>query len=437
MSTVTIAVIGIIIMLVLMFLGMNIGMAMLIVGFFGYWATVTEKAAVGMMQTVPAQFAITYSFTVIPLFILMGNAAFAAGLSQGLFDAGRKWLSRLPGGLACATIAACAAFGAICGSNSATCATMGVIAIPEMKKSNYAQSLATGCVAAGGTLGVLIPPSTPMIIYGIAAEQSIGRLFAAGVFPGILCAFLMMCVIWIIMRIVPNWAPKGTKCSWSERFKSLKGIIGVAFLFICVLGGMFAGFFTVNEAAAVGALLGLLLMVVRRQMNWRNFVMVMKDTVKTSSMVFLLLIGATVFGNFLAVTRMPIMLANYIEGLEVSRYVIFFFIVLIYLFLGCIMDALPMMMLTVPIFWPIMKELGFDGVWFGIVIILVMNLGNITPPVGLSCYVIAGIAKETSLPTIFKGALPFCLAILATIVIVTIFPQIALWLPNIAYGASM
>ncbi|MCL1829072.1 MAG: TRAP transporter large permease [Oscillospiraceae bacterium] len=434
MSPVTVAILGIIVMLIMMFLGMNIGMAMLVVGFAGYWMVVGQKAAVGMMQTIPAQQAITYSFTVIPLFILMGNAAFAAGLSQGLFDAGRKWLSRLPGSLSCATIAACAAFGAICGSNSATCATMGVIAIPEMKKYNYAPSLATGCVAAGGTLGVLIPPSTPMIIYGIAAEQSIGRLFAGGVIPGVLCALLMMCVVWIAMRVVPGLAPKGFSCSWAERFKSLKGIIGVAFLFACVLGGMFIGFFTVNEAASVGALLGLLLMVVRRRMNWRSFVSVMKDTVKTSSMVFLLLIGATVFGNFLAVTRMPMMFANYIEGLEVSKYVVLALIIVIYAFLGCIMDALPMMMLTVPIFYPIITGLGFDGVWFGIIIVLVMNLGNITPPVGLSCYVIAGIAKDTPLYTIFKGALPFSFAMLASIVICTMFPQIVIWLPNLIYG---
>ncbi|MCL1828048.1 MAG: TRAP transporter large permease [Oscillospiraceae bacterium] len=428
------AALGIIVMVILMFLGMNIGMSMMGIGFIGVWMVAGQRAAVGMMQTVPYSLTITYSFTVIPLFILMGNAAFASGLSQGLFNAGNKWLSRLPGGLACATVAACAAFGAICGSTSATCATMGTIAIPEMKKYHYSPSLTTGSVAAGGTLGVLIPPSTPMIIYGIVAEQSIGRLFAGGVIPGLLCAFLMMCVIWIAIRIFPSWGPKGYSCSWAERFATLKGLAGVIFLFVCVLGGMFIGFFNVNEAAAVGAFLGLLLMVVRRQMNWRNLFNVMKDTVKTSSMVFLLLMGATVFGNFLAITRMPMALASFIQGLHLSRYIILAIIIVIYAFLGCIMDALPMMMLTVPIFLPIINDMGFNPVWFGIIIVLVMNLGNITPPVGLSCYVIAGIAKDTPLQTIFKGALPFSFAILASIIICTAFPQIALWLPNLVYG---
>ena len=434
MDPVILAVLGIAFMVIAMFLGLNIGMAMLIVGFIGYWIAVSQRAAVGMMQTIPFQLATTYSFTVIPLFILMGEAAFAAGFSRGLFDAGRKWLSRVPGSLACATVAACAAFGAICGSNSATCATIGTIAIPEMKKSGYSPSLAAGCVAAGGTLGVLIPPSTPMIVYGIAATQSIGRLFAAGVFPGILCAFLMMCVVWIAMRIVPDWAPKGSKCSWLERFKSLKGIVGVVFLFACVFGGLFAGFFAVNEAASVGAFIAIILMIIRRQMNFRNFLGVMNRTIKTSAMVFLLLIGAQVFSSFLAVTRVPMLLANYIQGMEVSRYLILAVIVIIYAGLGCIMDALAMMMMTVPIFYPIITELGFDGVWFGIIIILVMNLGNITPPVGLSCYVIAGLDKNIPLFTVFKGALPFCFAILASIVICTAFPQIALWLPNLLFN---
>lgn len=434
MNLATVAALGIVVMILLMFLGMNIGMAMFGVGFFGYWYVVNYNAALGLLRTVPSTLATNYSFTVIPLFILMGNAAFASGLSKGLFDAGSKWLSRLPGGLACATIAACAGFGAICGSTAATSATMGTIAIPEMRNHGYSDSLATGSVASGGSLGVMIPPSTPMIIYGITAEQSIGRLFAGGVFPGILQALLMMAVVIIAIKIFPNWGPKGFSATWKERFQSLKGLLGVIFLFAAVLGGMFGGLFTINEAAAAGAFLGLCLMVVRRRMNWPNFFDVMKDTVKTSSMVFLLLMGATVFGNFLAITQMPMKLAGYIEGLAISRYLVLTIIVLIYAFLGCVMDALPMMMLTVPIFFPIITGLGFDGIWFGILIILVMNLGVITPPVGLNCYVIAGIAKDIPLSTIFKGALPFCLAILVTIVLITAFPQIALWLPNLIYG---
>ncbi len=255
------AALGIVIMVLLMFLGMNIGMAMLGVGFFGYWYVVNYNAALGLLRTVPSTQATTYSFTVIPLFILMGNAAFASGLSKGLFDAGSKWLSRLPGGLACATIAACAGFGAICGSTSATAATMGTIAIPEMRKHGYSDSLSTGSVAAGGSLGVMIPPSTPMIIYGISAEESIGRLFAAGVLPGILQALLMMLVVIIAIKLIPSWGPSGYKVTWLERLQSLKGLIGVAFLFGAVHGRHVRRHLHHHEAAAAGAFFGLAMMV--------------------------------------------------------------------------------------------------------------------------------------------------------------------------------
>lgn len=430
----TVAAIGVIAMVVLMFMGMNIGMSMLAVGFVGYWYIVNFDAAVGVLRTVPATQATNYSFVVIPLFILMGNAAFAAGLSNGLFSAGAKWMSRLPGGLACATIAACAGFGAVCGSVIATTATMGAVAVPEMRKHGYSDSLSTGCVAAGGGLGILIPPSTPMIIYGICAEESIGRLLASGIGPGIVQAIIMMIIVIVAIKIFPSWGPKGYKCAWKERFESLKGLVGVVILFGFVFGGMFGGVFTVNEAAAFGAFMGFVLMAIQRKFNWKNFFDCMKDTVKTSSMVFLLLIGAIVMNNFLAVTQMPMMLADFIGGLEISRYWIFAIIILIYMFLGAIMDELPMILLTVPIFYPVITGLGFDGIWFGAIIVLVMNMGLILPPVGLSCFVIAGICKDVSLTTIFKGSLPFLLAMLLTIVLCTAFPGIALWLPNLIYG---
>jgi len=429
-----VAALGVILMVVLMFMGMNIGLAMMAVGFFGYWYIVNFDAAIGVLRTVPATQATNYSFVVIPLFILMGSTAFVAGLSNGLFDAGAKWLSRLPGGLACATIAACAGFGAVCGSVIATTATMGTVAIPEMRKHGYSDSLSTGCVAAGGGLGILIPPSTPMIIYGISAEQSIGRLLASGVGPGIVQAIIMMAIVVIAIKLIPSWGPKGFKCSWKERFESLKGLILVAVLFGFVFGGMFGGIFTVNEAAAFGAFLGFLMMLMKKKLNWENFLYCMKDTVKTSSMVFLLLIGAIVMNNFLAVTQMPMKLADFIGSLEVSRYVIFAIIILIYMFLGAIMDELPMILLTVPIFLPVIMNLGFDPVWFGAIIVLVMNMGLILPPVGLSCFVIAGVCKDVPLTTIFKGSLPFLIAMLLTITLCVIFPGIALWLPNLIYG---
>ncbi|MCL1828562.1 MAG: TRAP transporter large permease [Oscillospiraceae bacterium] len=435
MSLEIIAIMGIIIMLLLMFSGMNIGMAMLVVGFVGYAIVVNFSGAMGILRTTPVAQATKYSFTVIPLFMVMGNAAFVSGLSNGLYDACNKWLSRMPGGVACATTAACAGFGAICGSVVATTATMGTIAIPEMKERGYSNTLAVGIVSASGGLGILIPPSTTMIVYGISTELSIGKLFASGVFPGIVQAIMLMITVQIIILVNPASAPKGFKCAWKDRFQSLKGLIGVVVLFLAVLGGMFVGIFTVNEAAAIGAFLGLLMMVVRRKMTWKNFAAVMKDSVKTSSMVFLLLIGATVFGNFLTISRLPMNLANFISSLEVSRYVILAAIIIIYAVLGCIMDALPMILLTIPIFYPIILGLGFDGIWFGVIIVLVVNLGLITPPVGLNCYVIKGIAKDIPLQTIFKGALPFCFSMIATIALCTIFPQIAVWLPNLLYRA--
>jgi len=395
---------------------------------------VNFTAALGVLQNVPATQASTYSLTVIPLFILMGNFAFASGMSEGLYSVGNKWLNRLPGGLACATIAACAGFGAICGSTAATAATMGTVAIPEMRKYGYADSLATGSVSVGGTLGIIIPPSAPMIVYGIIAEQSIGRLFAAGIVPGVLLAILLCATVILQVMRNPELAPAGKKYTWKEKFMSLKDLIWMLVLFGGVFFSMFSGIFTINEAAAAGAFLAMVITAITGRLNKKTLFSVMKDTVKTTAMTYLILIGAVVFGNFLAITQLPMTLASFIESLDVSRYLVFAVIVLIYAFLGCLMDALPMMMLTVPIFLPIITGLGFNAIWFGVMIILVMQLGLITPPVGMNCYVISGIAKDVPLQTIFKGSLPFVFAILVTIIICTALPSLATWLPTVFYG---
>lgn len=429
-----VAVLGVVILLVLMFLGMNIGMAMLLVGFVGYAYVVNWNAALGVLANVPTTQASTYALTVIPLFVMMGNFSFATGMSSGMYNAGHKLLSRLPGGLSCATIGASALFGAICGSTQATAATIGVIAIPEMRKYGYGDTLSTGSVSVGGTLGIMIPPSTPMIVYGLLAMESIGQLFAAGILPGILEAILCCVTVFVLVKFNPKLAPPSAKYSAKEMLVALKGLIPMAVLFIAVFGGMFTGIFTINEAAAAGAFLGFLMMFIMRKFTWKSFFAVMKDTVKTTSMTYLILIGAVVFGNFLTITNMPMNLANTIADLNVSRYVILLLIVIIYFFMGMVMDALPMMMLTVPIFLPIMTELGFNPIWFGVVIVMVMQLGLITPPVGVSCYVISGIARDVPLPTIFKGAMPFCIPLLVAILIITLFPQLALWIPGIVYG---
>lgn len=434
MELTVIAAIGIIVLLVLLFLGMNIGLAMLFIGFTGYAVSVNLTAAFGVLQTVPSTQASAYALSVIPLFILMGNVAYATGMSEGLYNAGNKWLGKLPGGLACGTIAACAGFGAICGSTAATTATMGVVSIPEMKKYGYSDELATGTVSVGGTLGIMIPPSTPMIIYGIVAEVSIGRLFSAGIIPGILLSILLVLTIVIQVKLKPELAPVSKKYTLREKFKSLIDLIPMIILFSGVFIGMFSGVFTINEAAACGSFLAFIIMIFMKRFTKKNLLSVLRDTVKTTAMAYLMLIGAIVFGNFLAITQVPMKIAMFVQGLSVSRYVIFAIIVLIYAFLGCLMDALPMVMLTVPIFLPVILGLGFDPVWFGIIIILVMQLGLITPPVGLNCYIVSAIAKGVPLNKIFKGSLPFTIAILVTIIIVTIFPWLVIWLPTLIYG---
>lgn len=437
MSSITIGLLGVLIFLVLIFHGMNIGLALLMTGFVGYAVIVSPKAAFSQLRTDPASQASTYSMMVVPLFILMGNFAFHAGLSSGLYNFANKWLNWLPGSLACATIAACAGFGAICGSNLATCATMGTIAIPEMRKYGYEDKLATGAVAMGGTLGILIPPSTPMVIYCILTECSISKMFMAGIVPGIMMAVL--CILTIILRIAmkPSIAPKTGKVTWKERLISIKDIIGVVILFGCVLGGMFSGLFSVNQAAAVGAFLAMVIMAVnmliRHEFNlkafWKKFNEAMWTSIQTFAMTFLIIIGASMFCKFLTISTIPTWLADTISNMHVSKYVIILLMTIVYLILGMLMDELPMIMLTVPIFWPIVKELGFDVIWFGIYVILVMELGAIAPPVGINCFILSGIAKDVPLTTIYRGAIPYVATIFIAAAIITVFPGIVTWLP--------
>ena len=434
MSFITLAIIGIIVLVILLFMGMNIGITMMAVGFFGVFAIRGLDPAIGVLKTIPFTYASNYSFAVIPLFILMGQFAFHSGMSSDLFNAADKWLSRFKGGLAMATVAACAGFSAICGSTAATAATMGVVALPEMRKYGYKDGLATGSIAAGGTLGILIPPSTGFIIYGIIAEQSIGRLFAAGIIPGILLALCYILSIAVQVRIQPQIAPGTKKYPFKEMLSALKGTLGIIILFVAVIGGMFANIFTANEAAGVGAALTLIMMIVKRQFTWAKFVDCLRSAVKTSGMIFLILIGAYVFGAFLALTQLPMVLANFVTGLDVSPYVVLLVILVLYALLGCIMDSLAMVMLTVPIFLPIITAIGFDPIWYGVLMIMVMEMGLITPPVGMNVYIVAGVAKDVPLVEIFKGVAPMVVGMLVAVIIVCAFPQLSLWLPNLLFN---
>ena len=434
MDLITYAIIGIVVLLVLLFFGMNIGLALGVVGFVGFWAVRDFTAAFGLLKTIPFTNAMKYSFMVIPLFVLMGQFAFHSDLSKGLFEAADKWLGRLKGGLAMATVAACAAFAAICGSTAATAATMGVVALPEMRRHGYDDSLATGSIAAGGTLGILIPPSTGFIIYGIVAEQSIGRLFAAGIFPGIVLALCYILSIAVVVKIKPQLAPSTSKYSFKEMLISLRGVIAMVVLFLAVIGGMFVGFFTANEAAAVGAFMAFVYMIIVRKFTIQRFITCLRETVQTSAMVFLILIGAYVFGAFLAITRLPMRLAAYVDSLDVNRYVVLAIILILYITLGMVMDSLAMVMLTVPIFLPIIISLGFDPIWYGVLMIMVMEMGLITPPVGMNVYIVAGVAKDVPLFTIFKGVAPMVAGIFVAIIIVIAIPQLSLFLPGIIVG---
>jgi len=433
MTPVSIGILGIVALLIVMLLGiLPIGTAMGLLGFIGFSYLVSLKAA---YHTTVADFFSTftsYNFTVIPLFIFMGQILRNAKIGERLYYVAHKWLGHLPGGLAIATIGGCAGFAGISGSAIATAATIGSISLKEMEKYKYDVALATGSVAAGGTLGVLIPPSVTFIVYGILVEESIGKLFVAGILPGLLLACLFMVTIYFSVRRKPHLAPtSGIKVSLIEKIRSLTGVLETLLLFVLVMGGLFAGFFTPTEAGAVGACGALILALVRRQIDWQGIIYSFFEALRTSCMVLVIIAGATVFNHFLAVSKIPLELADWITKLSLPRMVVLALIALMYLIGGCVVEALPLILLTVPIFFPVVKNLGYDPIWFGVVIVLLGQVGMITPPVGVNVFVIAGIAKDAPLQTIFRGVLPFVLAMLFCIIILILFPQISLILPSL------
>ena len=420
---------GFIVLVALMFLKIPVGFVMALVGLLGFAFLVSWEAALNLMaQDFSAVFG-SYNLTVIPLFVLMGQMAHHSGMSGRLFHAAYRFLGTLPGGLAVATIGACAGFSAICGSTSATAATMAAVALPEMKKYNYDPALATGVVAAGGSLGILIPPSTIFIVYGIMTEQSVGKLFLAGVMPGILMTLLFIVTVFIWTWNRPDLAMPGARFTLREKIASLAGVVETLILFVAVMGGLFIGFFTPTEAAAIGAFGTLLIAVVGRHLSWKGFTQSLVETTRVSCMILVIVAGATVFGHFLAVTRIPFDVGNWVMGLQMPPWAVMGLIILVYLLLGCLMDSLAMIMLTIPIFFPVITALGYDPIWFGVIIVLVTGMGVITPPVGINVYVVAGVARDVPLHVIFRGALRLLAAQVVTAILLILFPQIALWLP--------
>jgi tripartite ATP-independent transporter DctM subunit len=410
---------------------MPVAFVMLVVGLLGYAYLASPEAALSLgAQTMFNTFA-SYPLIVVPLFAWMGFIAFHSGLSSKIYNAAYKIVGSLPAGLAMATIAGCTAFGAICGSTTATAATFTSIALPEMRKYNYETSFATATIAAAAILGVMIPPSVIFVVYGIATGESIGKLFIAGILPGIVLMAFFMAAAYLVTLRRPQTAPSGPKVSWREKVKAaLTGGIEVIIIFIAVMGGLFAGIFTPTEAGGMGAFATLVVALVKRQLTWRGFVNSLADTVRLSAMILFLTGAAMIYGRFLAITGLPDALCTWATETALPPVMILVLVLIVYLILGCFIDALALVLLTVPIFYPVMTALGFDPIWFGVIIVLALGMGVLTPPVGANVYVVAGVARDIPVTLIFRGVWPYLLAIFACIALLTAFPQIALLLPS-------
>lgn len=429
MSGIQIGAVGCFLLLALLAGSMPVAFAMAIVGAVGFGILTTPTAALSMITSDLYETFSSYSLTVIPLFVFMGQVAFHVGISRRLFNTAYQWLGWLPGGLAMATVGACSAFGAICGSGPATAATMAAVALPEMRRYGYSMELGGGAVAAGGSLGMLIPPSVVFIVYAIMTEQSIGKLFIAGIVPGILISIMFCVQIYIQCRRRPELGPAGPRTTWRQKFVSLAGVSETLILFIVVMGGMFLGYFTPTEAAAVGAAGSLAIAAAKRQLTWKMLTRSLMETVRTSCMVMIIVTGAVMFGHFLARTRIPYELADWLAHLPLPGAMIIGLIIVFYLVAGCFVDALALVLLTIPIFYPVITELGYDPIWFGVIIVVVTQMGVISPPVGVNVYVVSGIERDVPLTTLFRGAMPFLYTLIIAAVILVMFPSISTFLP--------
>ena len=437
MNSSLIGVIGIFIMILVFMTRMPVAYVMTLIGFLGFGIVVSFHGALNLLAKSFYEVFSSYDLTTIPLFILMGQLAFSSGISRRLYDSAYKFLGAIRGGLAIATVSACTAFGAVCGSSAATAATMATVGMPEMRRFNYADELSAGSVASGGGLGMIMPPSVVLIIYGILTEQSIGKLFVAGIIPAILVTILFIITIMIWCALRPEQGPKGERSSWPVRFRSLMDLGETLAVFLLVMSGLFFGLFTPTEAAAVGVFGVIVVSLIRRQLTWKSFVDALYETLRTSCMVMVLVAGAVVFGKFMAVTRIPFNIASWIGGFSLPPVIVLSMVVMVYFIGGCFMDSLALVMLTVPIFFPLVQQMGYDPIWFGIIIVMVTEMGVITPPVGINVYVVYGVARSLpggiKLETIFKGIFPFMIAVLVGVIIMMVFPQLILFLPNLMY----
>ena len=431
MNPITAGILGSALLVFLLFLGMPIAFVMMFVGFLGISYLTSIHAALPVVAKTVYETASNYPYTIIPLFILMGGFAGSAGITRELYDTFDKWFRKLPGGLGIATITSCAFFAALSGSSVAASAAMGTIAIPEMRRFNYAPRLAVGAVAAGGTLSFLIPPSLGFVVYGMLTEQSIGKLLISGIFPGILLSLAFVTIIVFQVKLNPSLAPATPgEVSFREKLKAFSGIWETLLVFIIVMGGIYGGFINPTEAGAIGATALFVIVLLKKKLSLHNLSSSLLEAVRISVLVLFLVAGANVFSYFLALSTIPTAVSSWMAGLQVSRYVILSIIIIIYLILGCFLDAISMMVLTMPVIFPVIKALGFDPIWFGVICVIMMEAGLITPPVGLNVYTLAGVVKDVPMQTIFRGAVPFLFAMVAVVIVITFFPEICLFLPS-------
>jgi tripartite ATP-independent transporter DctM subunit len=434
MSPVAAGLVGIGCLFVLLILRTPVAFAMMIVGFFGYWHLEGLRSASGMILTESFSTVSNYNLIVVPMFVLLGNIASAAGFSRGLYDAAFAWVGRFRGGLASASVLGCAVFSAVSGSSVATAVTLGKVALPEMKRLGYAPALSTGSIAAGGTLGFLIPPSTGFVIYAILTEQSIGRLFMAGILPGLLLTGLFIVAIWLISVRDPAAGPRGAHVPLADRIRALAEAAPLLLVILLSIGGIYGGVFTPVEASGIGAALVLILAVARRRLSREGFRTAVLSTLTTAAMLYAIVIGANVLNPFFAVTRIPATLGEGLGALGLGPYGTLGVILLAYVVLGMFMDGLSMLVITIPVVFPVITGLGFDPIWFGVIAVIVIEMGMITPPVGLNVFVVRGVAGDVPLVTIFRGVLPFLGAMIVGLLLIIAFPGIALLLPNSMFG---
>jgi tripartite ATP-independent transporter DctM subunit len=429
MNEVAVGIIALLVVLVLFLTGIELAFAMILIGFLGFGYLISWHAALNLLAKDFFDVLDTYGFTVIPLFVFMGQVAFNSGIAKRLFDATNKFMGHVPGGMAMATVAGATAFKSICGSSPATAATFASVAVPEMDRYGYAKKLSTGIVASVGTLGILLPPSVTLIVFGIITDQSIGRLFLAGIFPGLIVAFFFIVIIYVWATMYPEIAPRSKKFPWSERWRALPEIVWVIFIFAMVIGGILKGFFTPTEAGSVGTFLVLVLTVLRRDLDLKKFFKAVAESLTTACMVLMLIAGSTVLGHFIAVTKIPMITATWITGLHMAPWIVMIFITFIYLIGGSFIDDLAFMILATPIFYPAIDKLGYNPLWFGIMIGVTVMVGVVIPPVAINVFVVKQITK-TPFSVIYAGVYPFLISLVVAAALLFVFPGLATWLPG-------